>query len=357
MKLIVTGLVISSVVSVTGSLLVILTPICFSSMRQKLFMRVIAYISVGDLLGNFPYMLPYRPSARSWWCDAQAILNFAGYPMEWLWTVVLVYLLYQLAAEGKPVSLSWPTHVICWLMPLLFALLIPSFGSYQSNDEPGEVCLANETVLSLIYHDATYYGMFFGSLLTMGWLYFLIHRLESVATEENFLRKGPFLVAKRALVWYPTILLIFWIPHAFTSFYVGNLPDQLYSFLLVWKVLHGLATSIIFFAQSQESRRLWYIAIILPIISMVWRTDDTSSSASKRNMSEDGENIIDIDDIFDPDHAFFKRALSTASASSKRNSDMSDLIRLSSSTQSPPIGVVHHNNPLHSSKNVESLDL
>jgi hypothetical protein len=75
---------ITSILSVAGSSSVILTLLLFQSMRSKLFMQIIAYISLADIIANVEYTMSYRPSNHNWWCSTEGFLNLYGYPCGWL---------------------------------------------------------------------------------------------------------------------------------------------------------------------------------------------------------------------------------------------------------------------------------
>lgn len=264
------SLVAVSTLSVCGSLAVILTPIIFRRMRDKLFMQIVAFISVGDILGNFPYMLPYREYTLNWYCDVQAFLHLLGYPIEWMWTAALVYLLYHLAVEGKVPRNLWPMHLLCWGLPLSLDFLTLSVTTYApDNDSAGEVCTYRINKAAYVYHNVAYYGLFFASLFVMFVVYVRIHLLEAVSSKNENVRQPPFVVAKNALRWYPTILIVFWAPHMLQVVTPGTMFIAAYPYLLCWKICHGLATSFVFFYQSMESRRLWCAYIIIPALQAV----------------------------------------------------------------------------------------
>lgn len=267
-------LVAVSTLSVCASLAVILTPIIFRRMRDKLFMQIVAFISIGDILGNFPYILPYREYKLNWYCDIQAFLHLLGYPIEWMWTAALVYLLYHLAVEGKVPRNLWPMHLLCWGLPLSLDFITLTVTSYApDNDSAGEVCTYHVNKAAYIYHNVAYYGLFFASLFVMFIVYVRIHLLEGASSKNENVRQPPFVVAKNALRWYPTILIVFWAPHMLQVVTPGTLFVPVYPYLLCWKICHGLATSFVFFYQSMESRRLWYAYVIIPALQAVLGRD------------------------------------------------------------------------------------
>jgi hypothetical protein len=200
-------IVVAAALSITGSLTVISTFLCFSRLRTKTFMNIIGFISIGDLIGNFPYLLPYRPRSGSWWCTGQALLNLTGYPIEWLWTVTLVYLLYLTAVEGKLPEKLWHIHLICWFLPAILSLLTLTVGRYSENYlSSQDVCVVNNSTISIQYHDATYYGLFLLCFIIMLSLMLRIY-CQSYFQNEDTERSTAFKVAKRALFWYPLHLM------------------------------------------------------------------------------------------------------------------------------------------------------
>jgi hypothetical protein len=62
------------------------------------------------------------------------------------------------------------------------------------------------------------------------------------------------------------IAIIFWLPHICTELlflfdmYVYIEFMEVYYLCVLWKVLHGLVTAMIFFTKSREARRLWLYA-------------------------------------------------------------------------------------------------
>jgi hypothetical protein len=255
-------LIVASTVSVFSSIIVLLTPVLFSRLRGKLFQQIVCFISIGDIIGNVPYMFPYRPSTGTPGCDIEAFFNYGGYPMEWMWTTALAYLLYQIAVRGRVPKSMVPIHVICWGVPIVLALLTQAFSKFVKNETSEEVCRMNLTPIPLYYHLASYYGLFFLCLCIMMVLYVKIFLLES--QNDPRVLKIPFRVAKQALTWYPLLMFIFWTPHMVTAFTL-NSQTMYYAFLIL-KIYHGLAVSIIFFYQSVESRWLWYSNFIVPCL-------------------------------------------------------------------------------------------
>lgn len=274
-------LIAAATISVSGSIAVIATLLLFERMRSKLFMRIISFISLGDLVGNFPFLFPYRPSQGNWWCSLQAFMNLAGYPIDWLWTVTLVYLLFNLSRHGKLPETLWPIHCVCWLLPVILALLSLSVSNYTRPYSGIGICVENNTKEAMLYHAVTYYGLLYCCILIMITFFILIF-LQQQRKDPN-VTSTAFSVAKSALQWYPAAFLVFWLPHSLSTLlgFSGRRGEIVYKIFLIWKVLHGLSTSIIFFAQSSETRNLWWTNTVLRVFPSLGRqTDDTRFTMS-----------------------------------------------------------------------------
>jgi hypothetical protein len=255
------ALEVCSFLSILGSFSVILTLIRFESMRSKRFMRVIAFIAFGDLIGNFPYLFPYRPGTGNWWCTTQGLMNLIGYPMGWLWSVVLVYFIYSLGTIGKLPDSLWIQHLLCWGVPIVTGSST-LFVSKIQGPNGVDVCSINYTEIAEVYHLCSYFGILFFSLLCM-FVYFYQLRGLYLVNDPNVSSFG-FKKALNTLIYYPIIAIIFWLPHLITellflfNLYIYRLYLEIYYICVVWKVLHGFFTALIFFWKSKEARKLWY---------------------------------------------------------------------------------------------------
>ena len=263
---------IMGALSTAGSFFIILTYFIFPRMRVKLFMKILVYIAASDFFANFAYMIPLRPNNPNPWCWIQSFFNLTCYPMSWLWTLTLVYLLYKLAkGETLPSDLRY-YHVANWGIPLIQSLGILIFTSYGrvSDEADYEVCLFHVNVSAAVYHAIAYYGLFFGVVIAMLYLKWQIRKLEQSNDTRSF--NPTYFMAKMSLDLYPTALLICWLPHAlltvtiFLFTPIQNIYLILYFCSVQLKILHGFATSLIFWYKSRETRRLWRALTI-----SIWR--------------------------------------------------------------------------------------
>lgn len=226
-------------------------------------MQIICYISIADFAGNALYIPSYRPPNGSFGCSLEGFVNLYAYPVSWLWTTVLMYFLYSLALTGK-LPLSLPIfHSICWLVPLVFTLLNLTTNTYgRSDDYPTyEVCVLDGNFKDgTIWHITTYDCLWLFCIIVMGYMYFRILCLRS---SDLAISVEKFKLATKTLGKYPIALFLFWLPHMGSVFLLRLLNSrynavEFYVASLVVKILHGVATAMIFFFDSPEARHLWY---------------------------------------------------------------------------------------------------
>ena len=281
-----------SCVSVISSLSVIATFLFFHDMRDKFFMRIIAFISFADFLGSFPYMFADRPATGNWWCWLQGFMNAAAHPMSWLWTVVLMHFLYCIIANGQIPGVEYyrKAHLFGWGIPIARALLAQSCSNYARDETfKFEICVPNKEA-GVIYHVVTYYVLLVGSVAYLIALWVKMKRLEEEQIKAGeTVATSPMLrsykVVKDSLKLYPLALIVCWTPHLISMIFVasGNaddVVDGVYLFGDCCKVLHGVATAFIFFFKSPLARKLWWKVFVRDRYSMKDSEIDMSSANS-----------------------------------------------------------------------------
>jgi hypothetical protein len=127
------GVVLLCMTSVTCSLClaVVLTNVCFKSMRYRLFMHIICMISLCDLLGNLAQFYPMHHNL----CTFHGIWYFFFFGASYAWTVLLSYLLYGLATQGQVVMKLSSMHVVAWSSAAVRGLLPYSSSLYVRDGE------------------------------------------------------------------------------------------------------------------------------------------------------------------------------------------------------------------------------
>lgn len=257
----ITTLIVCAVISVTSSLAVLLTLVLFPKMRAKTFMQVIAFISFGDILGNIPYLFPFRPGTGDAWCSAQAFMNLTGYPIGWCWTVVLMYLLYCLGAVGRMPTTLLHFHGVCWSIPLTVSLTTLAYSKYYG-PHGVDTCSVNSTKISVTAHIIIYFGLLLTCIIIIVSLLVRLAFLER--SKDPNVCSIAFQKAKNTLQLYPAAMVLFWFPHLFTEmllligYYKYKVVLLIYYLFVLLKVFHGFAAAMIFFVKSNEARTLWF---------------------------------------------------------------------------------------------------
>lgn len=262
-------LIITSVIatlSVIGSLMVVLTFAIFPKLRRRMVMKMIAYISFADFLSNLGYVPLTRPGNGTLACTVQGIFNLTTYPISWLWTLAVVYSLHYMAHYSRtPDNGSMrKLHVICWGIPIVLTCISLGFTKIGREDTYPvfEVCNYYGGLAAEVYHILAYYGLL---LLIFGIMVYLqrnIILLEKSNDPRIFV--ATYTIAKMSLSFYPTLLIICWLPHGIVAIVEYFDPStnspykEAYFVTDMLKILHGLFTAITLFSRSAESRRSWY---------------------------------------------------------------------------------------------------
>lgn len=262
----VVSLQIAAVVSVMCSGSVVLTVLMFESMRRKLFMQIIAFISISDLIANSPYLSTYRPPNGNWQCSMSGFINLYFYPVSWIWTTTLMFFLYSLATKGKLPLSALIIHSFCWIFPLILTLLnltTNTFGMGQAH--PYEVCVISadkNQFAAEMWHIITYYGFWLVCVALMVLMYIRIVSMN----QKDLSSKFPLWQSSIApLQLYPLAMFVCWMPHMiavfceYFSWFHGL--NEFYFASDIIKITHGALTALIFFTNSTEARGRWRKAL------------------------------------------------------------------------------------------------
>jgi len=309
---------ITSIISVVGSGLVVLTLVLFKSMRNKLFMQIIANISMADMLGNIEYVTLYRPSNGAFWCSMQGFLNLYAYPASWLWTTMLVRFLYDLAVY-REIRISFrATFLFCWGAPLVPTLLFFAFaphGTYTRHGSQTDTSFCSyggHDDSPFIWHVITYYGLFILCVIYMAFLYTKIRkaydveakniatmnansnhgtRESEVSTTSSATLQGMKLTSDSLLL-NPLIMICLWAPHTFMVLLSISEPSVTHDAFngsgINLKIMHGFLTSVLFFYKSQVARNLW-----LRLLCCKYKFQKTDNEEiDEENMYRESENRV-----------------------------------------------------------------
>jgi hypothetical protein len=265
--------------------MVVLTLVLFKSMRNKLFMRIIANISIADILGNIAYTTLDRPSNGTFWCSLQGFLNLYSYPCSWLWTTTLVLFLYDLSVNRKVRMTFTTAYVICWGFPIIPTLLyfafIPhrTFERHKGNDSHTFCTYGGNNKSGFIWHIISYYGLFVLCVIYMAHLYVHIrravrqeqrniaasahgHARESGVSTTSSATLNSLRLTSDSLMLNPIIMVTLWTPHIIAVILSicmteNNSSTDFANVAVNLKILHGFGTAVLFFVKSHSARNLW----------------------------------------------------------------------------------------------------
>lgn len=237
---------------------------------MKLFMQIILWISISDMMANIPYTMHSRPSNGTPWCSISGFMSLYFYPASWLWTTMLVYFLYSLASVGKlPFTLEL-IHAICWGLPLLFTLLYLTTNTYgrKSDDPHFLVCsYGGDPRTGFIWHVITFYGLWFACVGIMMFMYWRIASVHN--NKDNIILQR----SMASLQMFPVLTILCWLPHMLGVCWIYSIEvnTDFEYFLMATdclKIAHGMFSAMLFFYKSQEARTRWYrlFAKVLPAV-------------------------------------------------------------------------------------------
>jgi hypothetical protein len=309
-----------ALVSVIGSLFVVMTLVLFKSMRTKLFMQLITFISIADFIGNIQYATLYRPPAGTFRCTLQGFVHLVSYPSSWLWTAVLVRCLYDLSVLKRLRTSMIAAHLFCWGLPIFFTLMYmaiipPAKGTYSRHGTSNHAALCTyggeDFEHIYMWHIFSYYGVFFATVFYMAYMFLEIRKVysqevktfqdslpaDSRCTTSSAVREGTthtramstssshrssagttmtnattaaitgLKFTSESLLLYP-LLMLMWVPHVLSVILAFGIRSEDYAleqFTIVatnLKILHGLATAVLFFWKSPTARIAWYHLLV-----------------------------------------------------------------------------------------------
>ena len=115
----------TSVLSMLGALLIIITFVAFRDVRTPL-RKIIVFLSIADFVEAFGnlfglMMPPVAPPDVDWPCRLQSFLTSSSALSSFLWSVIVAYYLYMALVKGNPEVVERQlllVHVVCWGFPL-----------------------------------------------------------------------------------------------------------------------------------------------------------------------------------------------------------------------------------------------
>jgi len=336
--------------SFIGSSLVLLTPALWPSMwRGKVCMQMICMISVCDVMtaASMPFGFP----TTNEWCFAQGAIIFFFCRASWMWSVLCLYTLYRIVLFGQvPFSMKH-MHLMVWPLNIVLELLPFTTRSWYGTSW----YLLGKGLCNMDTTNKYYYiwtGTLFVGPLLMATV-FLLFLSAKLWLRIRHMNAGYQKALVRSVVLYPLVTLLACLPllvvflmnlngkHMASPEYDATgaymFEYDFVGFVFAWNSLQGFLNTLVFFANSGESRERWAW-----IIRKYWRKlrMHCVSQAERERMKQELEarntllNIKDFLDDGEMEQTIQDQINDFKAAQSSRESTFSDVSAASSNRSS-----------------------
>ena len=262
------------------SLFVVLTPLLFKRLRKLFFLRILALISVLDVITAISLIMNISRSPRAdnlsndKLCMAQAVIYTFSSRASFSWVVGLSIQLYSMISYSKPYFSEISMHAIFWSIPIIVEI-IPLFAgiSYGMDDvhkyEAVEVCFNRIGQLSvgksvvLIIGNQLY---FYIGMIILILMYFWTNKaIQKKSTLANGTLSQLCEVAE-VMRLYPAAAIVLYFPafiYMLLVYIVGArafnvIADSIFG---VSVSLFGITNTLIYFSNSKQAHKLWQALI------------------------------------------------------------------------------------------------
>jgi hypothetical protein len=132
-------MMIPSIFSISGSLLVAFTYIFFKDLRNLRYVELVYYIALNDIIASIASFLGVLndsdPLGRIA-CYYQGMSTSINFLSSCFWTVVISYQMWLIVHKGLILKEMKYIHLICWGLPILVGVL-PIFYLDYGNQTDG----------------------------------------------------------------------------------------------------------------------------------------------------------------------------------------------------------------------------
>ncbi len=253
-------MILLSIVSCLFSLFVMLTYFMFPEMRKKLFMKLIFYMSLADFGMNVVSAFGFPPDGSALcWIQGMCQIYFAI--SSWLWTTVLSYSIYSLMKYEKIYHSERATHILCWGLPLLLAVIPIANFDYGAPSPDYQWCYltsrgAHPDWAFDFWSYASFFGWFFLCVLLMiTWTILVLVRLVYLKSVLSTLVHKTY-----SKVWlYPVVMVVCWaLNYAIIVNFSTNSSAWLVGMSMILGISNGMISAVVFICKSDEARQRWY---------------------------------------------------------------------------------------------------
>jgi len=218
---------------------------------------------------------------------------------SWLWTLVLSYTIYCVISNGKIWFQLWHAQCLCWILPLILALLPMSTCAYSSGDPDLQWCLIvpldnYPPIVAVLWAFASFFmWMFVCILLMVYWGLMIQWRYwGSIAS--------PIVRRTYEKVWlYPVALSLCWLLNVACVFVPNNNQTPIfYGLSTICGLSNGILNTVIFMRYNGEILQRWVAILQDKKEPSTDRTSTVDSSINSSRPSEDnGEDGSSASDV------------------------------------------------------------
>eukprot|EP01041_Mallomonas_annulata_P014747 gene14747-31337_t len=253
-----------SIASCLGALSIMIIYAVSPDLRKKTYIQILFWSSLSDFFGAVATSLGYLEDGTDI-CIAQGIASNIFPLARVFWTVVITYLMYTIIVLSKPMTLTFPIHIVVWCLSTLPTLLVFTTNRIGTNGRP-DWCFVSTL-----------------SLLTMAGLLTLITIHFARAKKETTIQSANSKLANVNKLWvYPAIIFFCWLTPAIVDTQLAivdgevepyPLEDYVTYLTLALPLSQGFLTAVVFFASTPVLRQ----KIVHAFRTSVARLDKESS--------------------------------------------------------------------------------
>lgn len=277
--------------SMLGSFSVVLTVIVFPVLvSYNLIMQVLVLISISDMLGEIVFVMGIYPDNESPACIFQGFMNSYFFPVSWLYTTALAYILKGLIIENKIVRIRrFFLHGACLGIPFVLTLLGLStngFGVMPENKGNYICTYGGACEEAFIWQSLNFYAVLY--ICTIAIIVFISEIFSWSWSQSEIATASAsrtYALIRDTLFLYVASLLICWLPLSFNFFFnegTYKTDSNWFKFYLFLRNSYGIAITIIFFWKCGEARRKW-----LKLLFNVNATMDTEDGKMDEVVGDD----------------------------------------------------------------------
>lgn len=222
----------SAVLSILGSLVVIVTFIAYPQLR-RFFARLILYLAVSDLWLCASMLMGNSKGPHYTKCMVQSLLGTFFGLASILWTLAIaeslrrVLVVSDFDLEGK---LEWKMHMVAWGLPALALVVGLSLGVFGP---AGTYCWVRNTAVGTVVRLLTFYIPLWLAVAYSMWVYWYISRImQNVLLQQHALGNGELQEgieehrkSIQGLLILPLILVFCWAPSSIRRLVEIFVPD------------------------------------------------------------------------------------------------------------------------------------